>query len=363
MDVVEAISNFDPEKGSIFKRTLPLLIELLQTEFVGTYLPVRTVDGWSCEFCDGLLRRGSLSEVGDRLLDRLVRHVASAPKYLHLETVPGMEQNRVMSFRSILPEDEWTHNIESVISTLGFTKDCHDLRVFLTHRGTVLGWLGAYQSQPFTPSQIAMFQKLVPTLRRQAMLEKRLGFTGLYEQAFLSALQALPQPAYLVDSAARVVAANAQGHRRLNGHRHTKNTQICEWVRASNANAIDAHTLELADVTLTKLIVRGLPRHHLLIERTSHPSVTQTMTTAIKKWSLTHRQAEILHRLVEGESNKTIADKLDCSVRAVEYHITLILKKSGLRNRTGLLASVFSEQPGSCVSYPEVHDESGGSHD
>lgn len=49
---------------------------------------------------------------------------------------------------------------------------------------------------------------------------------------------------------------------------------------------------------------------------------------------LTRREQEVLEHLAIGESNKEIARKLDIKVRTVEYHVTRILKKLGMDNRT-----------------------------
>lgn len=53
---------------------------------------------------------------------------------------------------------------------------------------------------------------------------------------------------------------------------------------------------------------------------------------------LTPGEVPVLVRLLEGASNKEIAQELDCSVRNVEFHVSNLLKKSGQSSRTRLLA-------------------------
>jgi DNA-binding NarL/FixJ family response regulator len=52
----------------------------------------------------------------------------------------------------------------------------------------------------------------------------------------------------------------------------------------------------------------------------------------------------VLTRLVAGDCNKEIAFALACSRRAVEHHITALLKKTGTRSRAELLARLYAEQ-------------------
>ena len=50
--------------------------------------------------------------------------------------------------------------------------------------------------------------------------------------------------------------------------------------------------------------------------------------------SLTSREMEVLQLVAAGDSNQTIADKLFITVRTVKKHITNILGKLGVSNRT-----------------------------
>lgn len=50
--------------------------------------------------------------------------------------------------------------------------------------------------------------------------------------------------------------------------------------------------------------------------------------------NLTKREIELLHLMVDGTSNKGIAEKLFISENTVKYHIRNILQKLGVQNRT-----------------------------
>lgn len=50
----------------------------------------------------------------------------------------------------------------------------------------------------------------------------------------------------------------------------------------------------------------------------------------------TGREIEILREIVDGSSNKEIAEKLGCSERTVKMHITSMIQKTGFRSRLEL---------------------------
>jgi DNA-binding NarL/FixJ family response regulator len=58
--------------------------------------------------------------------------------------------------------------------------------------------------------------------------------------------------------------------------------------------------------------------------------------------ALSERELEIAHRVADGASNREIAEALIVSPKTVERHVTNILAKLGLRNRTELASRVRS---------------------
>lgn len=57
---------------------------------------------------------------------------------------------------------------------------------------------------------------------------------------------------------------------------------------------------------------------------------------------LTARQREVLELLAKGASNRDIAQRLGCTERTVEVHVSEILRKAGCRNRAQLVASYWA---------------------
>jgi two-component system response regulator NreC len=65
-----------------------------------------------------------------------------------------------------------------------------------------------------------------------------------------------------------------------------------------------------------------------------------------KRWeSLTNREREVLHLLVQGFDNAAVAESLSVTVRTAESHITSILKKLGVSSRLEASAWVRNHLP------------------
>ena len=85
------------------------------------------------------------------------------------------------------------------------------LRALVCEGSTLLAWVGALRSEPFSPREQRILQELVPSLQRRLELETRLREAGLLGSALEAALEALGQPAYVLTSKGRVVYANSAG--------------------------------------------------------------------------------------------------------------------------------------------------------
>ncbi len=64
---------------------------------------------------------------------------------------------------------------------------------------------------------------------------------------------------------------------------------------------------------------------------------------ATQQWSLTPRQIRVLEVLVQGKSNKEIANALACAENTVELHVTQLLKRAKASSRAELIARFWSK--------------------
>jgi DNA-binding CsgD family transcriptional regulator len=64
----------------------------------------------------------------------------------------------------------------------------------------------------------------------------------------------------------------------------------------------------------------------------------------LDRWGVTERERDVLCLVVEGHSNKEIAARLALSPRTVEKHVESLLRKTGARSRTQLVAVAATER-------------------
>jgi DNA-binding NarL/FixJ family response regulator len=72
--------------------------------------------------------------------------------------------------------------------------------------------------------------------------------------------------------------------------------------------------------------------------------VLEKASTEAPKANLTAREMEILSHLGQGLTNQSIAKTLCLSVKTVDTHVANLIKKTGARNRTQLLAYAYEHQ-------------------
>lgn len=64
------------------------------------------------------------------------------------------------------------------------------------------------------------------------------------------------------------------------------------------------------------------------------PEVSGRIAERVQVTDLTPRELEVLRLIVKGKSNKEIADELNIVEGTVKYHVSLILSKMGVQDRT-----------------------------
>jgi len=68
----------------------------------------------------------------------------------------------------------------------------------------------------------------------------------------------------------------------------------------------------------------------------------QRLDHATRTWKLTPRQADVLARVVAGQTNKQIAAELGCADNTIELHVTRLLRKADVTSRSQLIARFWS---------------------
>ncbi len=68
----------------------------------------------------------------------------------------------------------------------------------------------------------------------------------------------------------------------------------------------------------------------------------RTRQGAIHRVNLTPREGEIYKLVLEGETSRSIAQRVGISSRTVQFHCSKILHKLGVRSRSELLAKMLA---------------------
>jgi len=119
---------------------------------------------------------------------------------------------------------------------------------------------------------------------------------------------------------------------------HEDEVFLREVIKAGASGYIIKHAAEAELITAIHAVTRG--------EIYVHPSLLRTLLvdsdrppSKVKKQAedLTPREVDILKLLVQGYTNRQIADELSISIRTVEGHRANLTEKLGLRSRVELL--------------------------
>ena len=82
--------------------------------------------------------------------------------------------------------------------------------------------------------------------------------------------------------------------------------------------------------------------HHLLIHRDDSQRVASRLSAAVAQWKLSRRQADVLALVVDGHPNASIGMILGIATRTVEVHVSALLDRLQVENRSALVARVLS---------------------
>lgn len=79
-----------------------------------------------------------------------------------------------------------------------------------------------------------------------------------------------------------------------------------------------------------------------VVAQPSDPQVAAEILTG--QFGITPRQAEVLHWIAEGKTNKEIATILSCSFHTVKTHVKEIFQRLGVHSRTSAVSCAYRAQ-------------------
>lgn len=119
---------------------------------------------------------------------------------------------------------------------------------------------------------------------------------------------------------------------------HEDDALLREAVRLGAAGYILKHAAEAELISAIRSVYRGeLYIHPKMIRSLLQPEHTAQASAAPALEKLTSREEEVLRLIVQGYTNKQVADELGISIRTVEGHRANLTDKLGIRSRVDLL--------------------------
>lgn len=313
---------------------LPELRKLMQTETLLLFAPTLRVHGWELDrfHADNFANASKLRRIAGDFL-------ATAPRrYAWFDALrPELGQrNRPLDALSIIPPGELERSLiyRHLLVPAGLHRD-RQPRVLLCEGSRLLAWLGAFHSGTVERRHLQLLAAITPALVRYLATERRIR-TGARDSAAIDALlEHIGKPAFVLDAGGKLFELNTAAHAMLASNRSD--------IEASLAVAA-TDTSETRPFDVVPFSVAGTSACWLAIWRSESAGtrVASCVAAATRRWRLTVRQGQVLGHLMDGRTNRAIANLDDTSTRAVELHITALFDRLGVDNRTGLVAKVLA---------------------
>jgi DNA-binding NarL/FixJ family response regulator len=148
------------------------------------------------------------------------------------------------------------------------------------------------------------------------------GWPEVAHFALVAALDQIAAPAFIARDDGAIRYANVRGHAM-----RRESAAFEEQLRAALPSGSRAFKVTRLDRAPRWFLVVGEPP-----PRAASP---------LERLALTPRQQEVLALLVDGATNRTIAELLGISERTVEVHLTTIYQRAGVENRASLVSLVL----------------------
>jgi len=207
----------------------------------------------------------------------------------------------------------------------------HQMRMLVCDGTSLLAWVGGYREDGFTPREVAILNRLAPTLKRRLSVERLLDDAEIIHSALSAALEQLARPAMVVSRRGSIDYMNESAGAIWEASPEVLREKIRLVLRDGKGEpSLDA-------VPLSHSSGGGW----LLLDRTSQPQRSEAACAILaRRHGLTKRETEVLSLVIRGATNLQTACALECSERTVEQHVGRLLGKLDCENRASLGARV-----------------------
>jgi DNA-binding NarL/FixJ family response regulator len=210
---------------------------------------------------------------------------------------------------------------------------CDQLRLTLSDPlGAMQCGIAVYRADPFTRREQRRLSRWTRAIRQRILDDELMDAVGL-AYALDAVLEEVVDAAVIVDRRGVIRAANHLARRRLCRRSDDLQQTIAAILRRPDRAVPGTRVIRIAG---------GTVEHLLILIKTAPPAVDTAAAHASNRWGLSSRQAEILAYVLRGHANKTIAARLECSEKNVEYHLRRIMERAQVSSRTEVAVAAFS---------------------
>ena len=154
-------------------------------------------------------------------------------------------------------------------------------------------------------------------------------------------LEVVAASVFVLSGDGQIVLANARAAALLESHGPALRDFLGEGMRMASDSEPVRWSAGLLRGSRRAVGVDEREAHALVIVEELQSTVDGVVERAVRAWSLTARQAEVFRLVLEGESNKEIAGRLQLACRTVEVHLTTLFEKAGVESRARLIARTW----------------------
>jgi DNA-binding CsgD family transcriptional regulator/PAS domain-containing protein len=314
-----------PASARPLREVVARLPELLEADQAAALLVRTTPTGRRLEFFHGAKMPPGFRLAYDRWLSTAPRNFAAYDP----DNVHPRQRNRALRKKELL---ELNGNRLPAVSRTFLARfgleDSDVLRVLICDGPVLLTWLGAFRAAGFSRDHVRLLERIVPAVRDRLTLERRLVEAHDRAVDIAGALEQVPSAAFVLASNGLVLHANAAGRALLDRDRSAVEPLLAAGARGPTPGVQVARLDERS-----ALLLAVMPNF-------ADPAPLVALARA--RWKLTPRQAQVLHLVAQGKTNRAVAALLECAESTVELHVTALLEKSQCEGRAHLVARLWS---------------------
>jgi DNA-binding CsgD family transcriptional regulator/PAS domain-containing protein len=314
-----------PASARPLREVVARLPDLIEADQAAALLVKTTASGRRLEFFHGAKMPPGFRLAYDRWLATAPRNFAAYDP----DNVHPRQRNRALRKKELLVLNGNREPAVSRTFLARFGLDESDLlRVLICDGPVLLSWMGGFRAAGFSRDHVRLLEQIVPAVRDRLTLERKLVEAHDRAVDIAGALEQVPSAAFVLAGNGLVLHANAAGRALLDRDRAAIEPLLAAGARGS------APGVQVARLDDRSALLLAIVPHF------ADPSPLVALARA--RWHLTPRQAQVLHLVAQGKTNRAVATILECAESTVELHVTALLDKSQCEGRAHLVARLWS---------------------